>query len=374
MFLVGSVLILVCAAHFFWPISTRKLVRTADDNLKCDSRLISFIEYQEKYPTNPFLEVLKAEIEPLMTPEKLKVVYPLSFSLELKAGAIGLSFISLLFIISLSNIPTFVPYTANQIQERMLETGADERLVLQSMEREPKVLGSISHLQQSLMPENLQALSEDDLQKFNNEQEQLQRRVGAQATPSEIGRKREQIEKRQIEQLETGTDERESPGGLAREGDIIPLNEQLPAFESEGEGEQGRGSMDADGHPQVGMDELVGVLTEIDEQRETLDLTDSAMIAGTHADDREHYLNGTNYKQDLDYDLAPILNQTELAEYLNIFFEEYLPPELGIEAGNELQERMISYRNAMLNWLSTEVIPLYHRDLIRDYFMLITTE
>ena len=194
MFLVGSVLILVCAAHFFWPISTRKLVRTADDNLKCDSRLISFIEYQEKYPTNPFLEVLKAEIEPLMTPEKLKVVYPLSFSLELKAGAIGLSFISLLFIISLSNIPTFVPYTANQIQERMLETGADERLVLQSMEREPKVLGSISHLQQSLMPENLQALSEDDLQKFNNEQEQLQRRVGAQATPSEIGRKREQIE------------------------------------------------------------------------------------------------------------------------------------------------------------------------------------
>lgn len=86
---------------------------------------------------------------------------------------------------------------------------------------------------------------------------------------------------------------------------------------------------------------------------------------------QEEGMDVTESAEDSNYYLNRVESQLNNNKYLSEYLEEMIQPEQG--ASEEIsQERLIEYREELLNEFTNEEIPVMYRDLIKEYFQRIT--
>jgi len=356
--------------NFVRPVSKKEVLQKTDQKMELKEKLITYYEYMKNESQNPFIGLLKEDVFTRLKKVEKQRIFDFNWFPELKY--VGIVFFVFIFILAgggeqMVNYPVTVREDRSQLRteiEGEIEEGEVTKDILKD--------DSWAYFDDEYRFEESDRLPEDA------EQTQDSAFSRADKFRGDIGDRDQDLTRdysnREGEEndFEDGDEEGQGLGdreSTQRENGEFP-GDEIPYDDYDGrygeyydmpgeEGDEFAGGMPGDDLPEdYDGEELDSGITE-----------DSQSLPGDFPDEDRGY-EGELERQLLDdYVQDQLALDAENGDYISAVLEElYDPDEDGIERDFDYE-----YRRELINALSQEEIPVVYKNLIEEYFSLLTS-
>lgn len=361
-FLLSALLAPLAAGliFFFSPLPWKVMIEEADRNLGLKEKLTTLAEYYQSEPDNPFLPSIESTLTAELGDLSAKRVFPLRKTPFLLIAICAVGLVVLAFLPGPSPSVPSPGDPAPEAPVAMAETPGSKETSSPdtSPESDPQAAEDPSRSQPLPAPDGISALNLPDLRsQLDNAQDQSPRQPEPSSDPRGTG---------DPSSTETTLDAQPKEGQEQSE-------QQEEAVAGSNRPDTSSGSSLASSKPEAG--EESGGQNGLGQNESNPEDNSPSSSGATRRSTTPFQEETGGFEPVMEYNPLQTSSQVSKDSYLSSYLEELYPPEPGLPPGDEqFRERLDKHRAQVLATYGNEEIPLAYRDLIREYFSLLTEE